>query len=312
MLERQRVSQPEGAKEPNYRKVISDLFQTRHPIVALAKVCSGVPYFLPKKKAKEIFEEGGEEAIIKLAYYCLPTLLKAIKEYYSWCGIDERGLFEVAFAACLEAAWQWHPGRQLKIGARNPEKPPTFIEDTIRGFASRKIHRALQESIVRRYGLQGVYDLPVVKLFRRCWLDFVAVTHREPTIEEMEEWIRAENKERGLNLKLDLEKGGGRESKIKIIYRHIPCLNGFSGDEPPWPDSEALEREAIRRELIGQITYTINSALTARQREVINLWLEGKTLEDIRKALNITRNRVRQILAAAISKIRKETGRPPR
>jgi hypothetical protein len=293
--------------EPSYTNVIAQLLQARHPFKALTKICRDIPHFLPHEEAQQIFEKG-DKGKIELIYHSLPTLLEALKNYYPWCGIGERDLFEVGFDTCWQAVHQWNPERRLNIGVRDPQKQPTTLPDSLRGFVSRRIHRRLQELIVRYYGLQRAHDFPVVKLFRQCWLDFVAVTGREPSLEEIEEWVRAENQERGLNLKLDFKKPGGERpvSKVATIYsaHNRPLTTVEAGEEFLQIEELALGR-LLTEEMLNHLV-----VLKERERKVIFLYFglgeePPKTLREIGQILKIgDKRKVSDIKNRALGKLR--------
>ncbi|HEX29780.1 TPA: sigma-70 family RNA polymerase sigma factor, partial [Candidatus Poribacteria bacterium] len=93
----------------------------------------------------------------------------------------------------------------------------------------------------------------------------------------------------------------------------MSTIGDFIEDKGPSPEQQALG-SIIRQERIDELL----SVLTPKEKEIIKLRFglaeeeegEGKTLREIGERFNVTRERIRQIEAEALQKLKKwsETG----
>lgn len=269
--------------------LINQLLLAEDPLSILENIGQGGFYFLPHEEAKRLYCEGETEELI---CYCLPTL-KNVLEHYDFFGIERKELFEGGFWAALQGIKVWNPEKKLESG-----KP-----DYLRGFVGREIKRALERLIVRAYGLWGLHDFPVVRLYQHCWLEFIEENDRFPTLEEISELVRLKNTD-GLSIERQL-KNGKKINKVNLIYwatRIVPLeeIRGKAVDP-----EENLFRDALSEEIANLL-----EGINPRHAEVLRLrfgLVDGmeRTLKEVAGKFGIsTREGVRQIEAKALRSLR--------
>jgi RNA polymerase primary sigma factor len=133
---------------------------------------------------------------------------------------------------------------------------------------------------------------------------------REPSIKEIADEMGMEEPEVRDLLSLSSEP---ISIETPMFGDEMSTIGDFIEDKGPSPEQEALG-EIIRRERIDELL----SVLTPKEKEIIKLRFglaegesEGKTLREIGERFNVTRERIRQIEAEALQKLKKwsETGK---
>lgn len=283
----------ETQKVLNPEQQIDFLLRSRDPVSDLGRMCLEIPRFLHTQELTLLREKGQEVEII---YRCLPTLQKAI-DHFRYFGLDTKELFETGFFSM-----------QSFVAHSMIEKEP---REDFKTYLSGEIRRSIEDFVAESYGLGGVHNFPVVELYRRCWLDFIRESKREPTLHEMENICRMCN-ERSLKLKTE-EDGGFKISKIRLIYEATVSPVRF------WAERDnslrPVEKEALRGIGLNEDLYQKMRTLTPRERTVLRLRffvpeMDGdestdiSTFKMIAEYFGVKEEQVRSIEASALRKLR--------
>ena len=287
----------EKTRPLNHEEQIDRLLHSPAPLVELERVCQRIPERVECATINRLWQEGN---FIELTYLCLPTLKTAL-EKYNYFGIPENALFETGFFAMQRGLLNWPPQGE----------PVSDKVLDIKMSVSLNIRGAIEESIVRIYGLAGKDQFPVVRLYRQCWLDFVQEEGRVPSFYEIDEkmWIENTN----LELETYSEESGMRIEKSRIIFNAFqPALFYEEIGMPEFRIGEVVD-EKIMRETAKRTVAEALLKLKTREAEVLRRRFgiseqgggeEKQTLEEIAMALGITHERVRQIESMALTKSR--------
>ena len=89
-------------------------------------------------------------------------------------------------------------------------------------------------------------------------------------------------------------------ARLRKVLDHIDGIPDATNRSPEHESTRALRGEAVRKALDG---------LTDREREIVTMRFgidggDGRTLEEVGREFGVTRERVRQIEAKALAKLR--------
>ena len=272
--------------------VLDRLLRYEDPIAALERICDRISFSnLLHGEAQRLKKEGENTSLI---FGCLPTLRGALNHYQD-LGVERRELFEVGVLALVEAVSSWDPDKRMK------DDKPCYLRVYVGGSINSKLRNCITEA----YGLgRDKHDFPLVCLFRQCWLEFLKINGRQPTLREIFPKVHEENIRRLPPLRIE----AGLYKKTALIYdswsakEQIPLeeANREALDKPP---EEILENKFLAEELERAL-----ETLPPKETEIIGRrfgFIDGRweTYENIAKDYGVTIERIRQLEEKALARL---------
>lgn len=237
---------------------------------------------------------------LKLLWLCLPYVLSATK-HFRLLGINDHDIITQGLEITQEIINRWIPVAQPKG------------QDNLSFQINTQIRNQLKTVIVGNYGLALEY-FPTVKLYLRAASELETQNHRPVSPSDLPDiknrlTQQIEDNPNPRQFPLTLSKPDQSSSstlrkgdvitQIHRIYTNQRTL-------PPNHNSDISDPGQYfeQKELSRQLTKAVNT-LTSREREVLNRrFIQDHTLEKTAAALGLTREKIRQIEAKALRKLR--------
>ncbi len=281
--------------------VFEELLHAEDPVSALSGICQKIPQRYSLAEISRLRTEGKFDC---LGFACLPTLNSCLASFRDFPELG-KDLFEEGLVVLFQKIREWDPSKK-------PEEVPV----PLRQFVGNEVSLKLTEFVLRKYGLGGVDDLPLVRLYRKCWGEFVTECGRQPELQEINGLVEEENVGAfSLFFREDIkrpEKNKKKISKVKLMYYSTQRI--LVEDPVSELDSEN-ERGSFRR-CLGDDMYRIMSSLSPLEKTILRLrYFPGEreivfgnnpawTLDRVAEYFGVDREKVRQIESKALRKLR--------
>ena len=239
-------------------------------------------------------EEEQKQARLELTWYCLPTINATVQKYRG-LGIPDTDILQSAFLSTQEYIQTW-------------SEEPKVTDETFKAKIGINVNQALVNQVSEMYQIKNKDIDLVVAYFdaREIYLDQVGREVLEKELSELIIIIQSDNfkifsEETDWNVKRENYKKLRTLSRIHEIYSY---QNQGSQLLNSTVSNENLEQIGDNKVLNEEFSDLFES-LPAREQRVLKLrYFEGLTLEAIGKNFGVTRDRIRQIEAQALSRLR--------
>lgn len=285
--------------EKTFEKILS----ANDPILALSATCREIPLMYSATELSRLHAQGKVDC---LGFACLSTLNSCLADFQDFpeLGVD---LVEEGMVVLFQTISEWSPSQRSGNGE------PVPLKQSVGG----EIRLKLTEFVLREYGLNGVEDFPLVRLYRKCWGEFVTEHGRQPEFQEINALVEVRNSEAGEPVSLFLWENTGESrasaedrSKVQLMYRATQRI--YSEDSPSEFDGEKiLSRHCLEsdlRQAMGTLSSIEKTALELRYFPGDGKVLVGnqlaRTQDQVANYLGIDRERFRQVEAKALRKLR--------